>query len=350
MALVAFLKLGHRLHAVTTPISRPWRLGWTRGLQAFSLARWLVLWLVLFGPLSPWARAQDGVQAVPALSARVMDRTGTLSAAERQALDDKLAAFERERGTQIVVLMVPTTLPEDVASYAQRVGAAWKIGRREVGDGLLIVVAKNDRRVNIQTAKALEGAVPDVIAGRIITDVFRPAFRANNYAGGLNAAVDQLTARIKGENLALPKLEEPGWQEGGGGGEAVLGGLLPMAMFFFIGVPIIGSVLTSMMGRKLGSVATGAVSGGAAWLVTASMALAVGAGLAALLLVGLFGIGAAGRSVARRTRRSGPPIIWGGGGGGNWGGGGWGGGSGGGGGFSSGGGGDFGGGGASGDW
>ncbi len=300
--------------------------------------------------LAPWLHAQD-VQPVPALSARVVDRTGTLSAQDSAALEQKLAAFEASRGTQMVVLMVPTTLPEDVFSYAQRVATTWKIGRRDVGDGILVVVAKNDRRVNISVAKSLEGAVPDVVAGRIISDVLRPAFRANNYVAGLNTAVDQLQARVKGENLPVPKMEEDGWDIGlgQGQGDGGLGGLLPLAMFFFIAVPVVGSVLTGMMGRKLGSVATGAVAGGVGWMVTASVLAAVGAGFFALLLVGLFGIGATGHSIARRTRHRAPPIIFGGGGGGNWGGGGWGGG-GGGGGFSSGGGGDFGGGGASGDW
>ncbi len=297
---------------------------------------------------TPWLHAQD-VQAVPALSARVIDRTGTLSAPEREALEQKLAAFEQARGTQMVVLMVPTTQPEDIAAYAQRVGAAWKIGRPTEGDGLLIVVAKGDRRVNIQTSKALEGAVPDLAAKRIIDVAIKPAFRANNYAAGLTAAVDQLQARIQGENLPLPKMEEDGWVGGLPGGEGGLfDSLIPIAIFFFVAVPIVGSVLTGMMGRKLGAVATGAVSGGVGWMLSTSLLVAAGAGLFSLLLVGLFGIGATGHSIARRTGRRAPPIIWGGGGGGNWGGGGFGGG--GGGGFSSGGGGDFGGGGASGDW
>lgn len=304
--------------------------------------------------VSPWLHAQS-VQPVPTLSARVIDRTGTLAQADREALEQKLAAFETERGTQMVVLIVPTTQPEDIFSFAQRVASTWKIGRRDVGDGILVVVAKNDRRVSIQVAKALEGAVPDVVAGRIISDVIRPAFRANSYAAGLNATIDQLQARVKGENLPLPKMQEDGWHDiqigsgqGNGDGGLFGFGLWPLAMFFFIGVPVIGSVLTGMMGRKLGSLATGFVTGGIGWMVTASVLAAAAVGFFALVLVGLFGIGATGSSVARRTRHRAPPIIFGPGGGGNWGGGSWGGG--GGGGFSSGGGGDFGGGGASGDW
>jgi uncharacterized protein len=301
------------------------------------LLRALILLLALLagGPV----RAQA---PVPALTGRVIDQTGTLSAEQQAALTAKLAAFEAEAGPQIVVLMVASTQPEDIAAYAQRVGDAWKIGRREVGDGLLIVVAKDDRRVNIQTAKALEGAVPDLAARQIIDRAIRPAFRADDYAGGLDAAIDQLMARIRGENLPLP--EARGGGSGAGSGPPIEG----LLMFFFIAVPVIGSVMTRVFGRKLGSVVTAGAAGGIGWWITASVLLGLGAGIVALLLVGLFGIGSAARSIARGGRRGGPPIIFGSGGDhGGWGGGF---GGGGGGGFSSGGGGNFGGGGASGGW
>lgn len=298
---------------------------------------------LLLAALLAWAAplsAQEPLP-VPPLSGRVIDQTGTLEAEQSAALEAKLAAFEAEAGPQIVVLMVPTTQPEDIAAYAQRVGETWKLGRREVGDGLLIVVAKNDRRVNIQTAKALEGAVPDLAARQVIDRAIKPAFRADDYAGGLNAALDMLFARIRGEALPAPESGGRSKAEPGAQGQDLL-------MFFFIGVPILGSVLTSMMGRKLGAVATAGAAGGVGWWITASVGLALAAGLGALVLIGLFGIGAAARSVLRGGRHGGPPIIWGGGGDhGSWGGGG---GWSDGGGFSSGGGGDFGGGGASGDW
>ncbi len=302
------------------------------------------------------AHAQD-VQAVPALSGRVIDQTGTLSEPQRQALERKLAAFEQEAGPQMVVLMVPSTAPEDIAAYAQRVGDQWKIGRRDVGDGLLIVVAKQDRRINIQTAKALEGAVPDLAARQIIERDITPAFRAGDYAGGLNRAVDSLQARIRGEHLPAPQVRERRTAPSSGGGLGFGGA----AMLFFIGVPVAGALLTAMMGRKLGSLATGGGAGALGWLYSGSVLMGVGAGLASLVLVGVLGIGAARRRYAGgsnpyRSSAHGvggrspgifiPPVIWGGGGGG--GGGSWGGGDGGG--FSSGGGGDFGGGGASGDW
>lgn len=152
--------------------------------------------LVLLWTGSP-AHAQ-GVLPVPPLTAPVIDQTATLGEAQRAALVAKLATIEQQTGSQIVVLMVPSTLPEDIVAYSQRVGDSWKIGRRDVGDGLLIVVAKNDHRVRIEVAKALEGAVPDLAAKRIIDAQITPAFRAGDYAGGLSAAADQLAARIRG--------------------------------------------------------------------------------------------------------------------------------------------------------
>jgi uncharacterized protein len=313
-----------------------------------AILRWLRQ-LLLCTLLLPAAglHAQD-VQAVPPLSARVIDSTGTLSGAQQMALNAKLAAFEAEAGPQIVVLMVPTTAPEDIAAYAQRVADQWKIGRREVGDGLLLVVAKNDRRVRIEVAKALEGAVPDIAARQIIDRAMTPAFRNGDFAGGLNAGLDQLMARVRGEHLPAPASQPsrggPSGSSSSSAGGLDLGALM---MFFFIGVPIAGGVLKGMLGRKLGTLVTAGGAGALAFWFGAGLLLAVAAAVVALVLVGLMGFGGLG-GLGGGGRRGGgfvPPIIWGGGGGG----GGFGGG-GGGGGFSSGGGGDFGGGGASGNW
>jgi uncharacterized protein len=286
--------------------------------------------------LATAAHAQD-VLPVPPLSARVIDQTGTLTEAQTTALIQKLAMIETQRGAQVVVLIVPTTAPEDIAAYGQRVADTWKVGRRDVGDGLVIVVAKNDRRINIEVAKTLEGPIPDVLAGRIINEQIKPAFQKNDYAGGLNAAIDRLDKAIAGEALPAPTRESGKGQRGSGFD------LQDLAIFLFFGVMVGGAVLRSMFGRGLGSVATGALAGGIAWWITASVLIAGGAGLIALIVaaIGGLGLGGAGR------RGSSGPIIWGGGGGGGFGGGGFGGG---GGGFSSGGGGDFGGGGASGSW
>ncbi|MDF1484572.1 TPM domain-containing protein [Ramlibacter sp. H39-3-26] len=272
-------------------------------------------------------RAQD-LQSVPALSAHVVDTTGTLDAGARQALDAKLAAFEQRKGSQVVVLMVPTTQPEDIASYANRVGNTWKIGRKGVGDGLLLLVAKNDRKVRIEVAKTLEGAVPDLAASRIIDSAITPAFKRGDFAGGLQAATDQIIARIDGEPLPEPAgqatdgpLDTSGFDWGN------------LALFFFFAVFAIGPVVRRVFGGKLGPLVMGAGTGGVAFWLTASTIVAGLAGFFALLVTLL---ASAAPAVAGR-----------GGGRGGYGGGGW---SGGGGGFSSGGGGDFGGGGASGDW
>ena len=286
--------------------------------------------------LAAWAQAE---LPVPALTARVIDQTGTLTDAQRAALEAKLADFEARSGPQIVLLLVPATAPEDIAAYAQRVADQWKIGRRGVGDGVLLVVAKNERKVRIEVAKALEGAIPDLAARQIIDQQIRPAFRADDYAGGLERAVDALIARINGEGLPAPP------PRGQRDDDSVGVTAEQVSLFFFIGVPVVGSLLTRLFGRRFGSLLTSGTAGGLAWWFTASAALGVVAGVAALVVVGMLGIGS---SIKGGRGRGGPWI--GGGGFGGGGGGGWSGGGGGGGGFSSGGGGDFGGGGASGDW
>ncbi|QSI33674.1 YgcG family protein [Variovorax sp. RKNM96] len=288
----------------------------------------------------------QGLLPVPALTARVIDQTGTLDAAQRSGLETKLAAFEQRKGSQIVVLMVPTTQPEDIASYAQRVGDAWKIGRKDVGDGLLVIVAKDDRKMRIATAKALEGAVPDLAAVRIIDEEMKPRFRNNDFAGGLNAAVDRLIGLVDGEPLPEPS------RNSGGGSSGSDFDWENLAIFLFVGVFVGAPIVRAILGKTLGSVVMGGGIGAVAFFLTTSTVIAVIAGLIALM-VSLFS-GLAGFGGGRGGGGGGGWSSGGGGGGGGWssgGGGGWsGGGGGGGGGFSSGGGGNFGGGGASGDW
>jgi uncharacterized protein len=277
------------------------------------------------------AVAED-VVPVPVLTARVIDQTATLTDPQKAALSGKLESIEKTNGAQIVILIVPTARPEDIASFAQRVASNWKLGRKEVGDGLLLTVAKNDHDVDIRVAATLQGAIPDVLAGRIIREQILPAFKAGDYAGGLNTAVDKLGALVAGEKLPPPPAEaQPTRPRPRGGFD-----LQDMALFLFVGVPILGRILSSVMGRKLGALATGGAVGAIGWFLTASVLIAAGAGIVALFVVGVMGLGS----------RGGGPIIWGGGFGG--GGGGFGGGSGGG--FGSGGGGNFDGGGASGRW
>ena len=283
----------------------------------------LATFIVVFGVLAAHAQVQN-LRPVPALTAHVIDQTGTLSAAEQQALEQQLAALEKAHGAQVVVLLVPTTAPEDIASFANRVGNTWKIGRRGVGDGVLIVVAKDDRRMRIEVAKALEGAIPDIAAARIIDAVMKPRFRAGDYAGGLQAAVQEIAARIAGEPLPAPTPENA--QDGA---ELDLGSLL---VLLFVLVSVGGSVLRALFGTTVGALLTGAAAGVVTFWLSASLLLA-----AVMAVLGFF---FALALAARGGVVLGPPGGWGGG---------WGGGPGGGG-FRSGGGGDFGGGGASGDW
>ena len=264
--------------------------------------------------------------AVPALTSHVVDTTATLDAAQLQQLENKLSAFEKTHGAQIVLLLVPTTQPEDIASYANRVANTWKIGRRDIGDGLLVVVAKNDRKVRIEVAKTLEGAIPDLMAKRVINEVITPRFKQADFTGGLDAGADRLMKLILGEGLPAPvaAADTAGFQ------------WMDLAIFAFIAVPVVASIARRILGPALGSLATGGGVGAIALLITSSLVIASMAALGALLFT-LFS------SFARTSG--------GGGTGGGLGGGGWSSGSGGsGGGFSSGGGGDFGGGGASGDW
>lgn len=308
--------------------------------------RWVIGWMLRYALLLALcmglgmglgnALAQD-VQAVPALTARVIDTTGTLDDTQKSALDARLAALEAQKGAQVVVLMVASTAPEDIASYANRVANTWKVGRREVGDGLLLIVAKNDRSLRIEVAKTLEGAVPDLAANRIIDQAITPRFRAGDYAGGLTAGVEQLAAHIAGE--ALPAVE--GTAQGIGTPDFQWYDLL---IFLVFAMPVASAVARSMLGRKVGALATGAGVGAIAFFLTASAVLAGLAGLVGLVFALVTGFA---NPVRSGSWRNGGPRVgsgggWGGGSGGSWGGGG--------GGFSSGGGGDFGGGGASGNW
>lgn len=300
-----------------------------RGLFAFGL------WLLM----AVGSHAQD-IQPVPALTDRVIDQTGTLQPAQHQALVAQLAALEREAGSQVVVLLVRSTQPEDIAAYAQRVGDTWKIGRRTVGDGLLIVVATQDRKVRIEVAKTLEGAIPDLMAKRVINEQITPAFRQGDYAGGLSSAVRVLGGLIKGEGLPAPSASD----QGGGAHDSpdpMMWILLTVVM-----LPMFARALVGIFGRKLGPLLTSAGAGGLTWLMTASLAVAGLAAVVGLVVALVMGVMSFISPSVSRGRSLPMPGGWGGGGGGGWGRGG----GSGGGGFSSGGGGDFGGGGASGGW
>jgi len=274
--------------------------------------------LVLAAPA--WA-----LQAVPPLQARVTDLTGTLDAGQREHLEEELQDFERQKGSQIAILIVPTTAPEDIEQYSIRVVDQWKLGRKGVDDGVLLLVAKDDHAMRIEVGYGLEGAVPDAIANRIVSDVITPYFRQGNYYGGLQAGVARLIGVIDGEPLPAP---EKGWRQKAGRGEQ----LLPLLLVFAV---IGGGILRALLGRVGGAVVTGGLAGGLVWLLVQALGIAVFAGIVTFVVALLGGMSRRGWTT--------------GGGWGPWGGGGFGGGGLGGGGFGGGGGG-FGGGGASGRW
>ncbi len=266
--------------------------------------------------------------AVPALTGRVVDLTGTLSGAAVARIESELAELETKKGIQFAVLIVPTTEPEDIEQFGIRVADQWQLGRKGSDDGAILLVAKQDRRVRIEVGKGLEGALPDVIASRIVGDTITPLFKQGNFDGGVEAGVGRMIAVVNGEALPAPDKQ---WER-----PAPLGNLLPILL---VGIVIVSGVLRSVLGRLVGSLATGIVAGGAVWLLTHLILVGLFAGLIGFAL-GLFFGAARGWSA-----------------GGGWGGGGWGGGFGGGGGGGgggrggfSGGGGGFSGGGASGGW
>lgn len=273
----------------------------------------------------------QAVLPVPELRARVMDQTGTLAPEALSAIEARLAAFEEEQGAQVVVLLVATTAPEDIADYTQRLGDAWKIGRREVGDGLLFVIAKDDRRMRIAPAKRLEGALPDLMARRILDQAVAPAFRQGDYAGGIQTGLDQILARITGEQLPASSARSAAgdlpWED--------------LLIFGVLALPIVSGVLRGLLGKRLGSMLTGAAVAGLTWYLTGLLWMAGVAGVLGFLVTLLMQAWPSNQPLRRSGRNGwgGSGSGWGSGGGGF-----------GGGGFGSGGGGDFGGGGASGGW
>ncbi|NUT17180.1 MAG: YgcG family protein [Cupriavidus sp.] len=282
-----------------------------------------------------FAQAQE-LAPVPPLTSPVIDTTGTLDAATKQQLEAQALALQQRKGSQLQVLVVPTTEPEDIAQYAVRAFEQWKIGRKGVDDGVLLVVAKNDRRVRIEVGYGLEGAIPDATSARVIQEYLVPKFRAGDYAGGITEASGALVKLIDGEPLPAPMADHRAQRGGDGGG----GWIFALFVAFFV-----AQVVRGIFG-KAPSLLRGLLAGGAAGFIAfliSSMLLVGGLGA----LIGFF-MGLVGVSAGRFARDRG---YGGWGGGGFGGGGGWGGGGGfGGGGGWGGGGGMSGGGGASGSW
>ena len=289
-------------------------------------ARQVCGWLLLFACVCAFAQVE-----IPALRAPVTDLTQTLTSEQINALDLRLREFEERKGSQIAILIVPTTQPETIEQYAIRVAEAWQLGRRGVDDGVLLLIAKDDRAVRIEVGYGLEGALPDVLANRITDQVLVPSFQQGDYFGGVSQALDRIIALLEGEPLPEAERRAPPSGEG-------FGSIVPILfMLVFVG----SSILRRIFGSFGGATVTAGIAGFLVWLLTNVLPIAIGAAVIAFIF-GLFSsIGGGGRSWTNRGGWGGGFGGWGGGGfgGGGFGGGGWGGG-----------GGTFGGGGASGRW
>ncbi len=286
--------------------------------------------------LAAWAPAAVGDPIpVPKLTGHVVDLTGTLTADERARIDGKLADFEAKRGSQVVVLLVPSIGAEVIEDFSTRVTDAWGLGRKGVDDGVLFVIAKQERKMRVHTGRGVQGTLTDILGKRIVADIVAPRFRTGDFAGGIEEAAGAIVKAIEGESLPLPSAKPQRKVDT----LSSYGDFVWVVAFFI--VPMVAMFLSNLVGRVAGAGLTGGVTGVAAAWILGSIGLGVAVAIFAFIVGMMFGGGL-------RGARSGG---WGGGfGGGGWSGGGGGGGFGGGGGGFSGGGGGFDGGGASGDW
>ena len=224
--------------------------------------------------------------AVPPLAGHVTDLTATLTPAQKESLEQTLAAFEARKGSQLAVLLLPTTAPEGIDQYALRVAEQWKIGRAKVDDGAILVVAKDDRTLRLEVGYGLEGALSDIVSKRIISDTIVPRFKQGDYYGGIDAGVAQIIRVVDGEALPAPASQRTQGPDD----------LRQMFPFLLIVVLVVGGVLRNTIGKLAGSVVTGALVGVLAWLLLGAVLLAVLAGLVATVVT-LLGGGAVLRGI-----------------------------------------------------
>ena len=225
-----------------------------------------------------WAFAAFADVAVPPLVGRVVDQTGTLSSGDVASLTQALKNLEARKGSQVAVLIVPTTAPETIEQYSIRVAEAWKIGRKKIDDGALLVIAKNDRHLRIEVGYGLEGALTDVTTKRIIDEDITPKFKAGDFAGGVAAGVNRMIRLIDGETLPAP--EPPHWQ-----GQHSFDPTDLFNPFLIIPVLLFGGLLRSMLGRLLGSAAAGGLVTLIAWYFFGSLLAAAVAGMISSVIV-----------------------------------------------------------------
>ena len=226
-----------------------------------------------------WSFIAGAQIAVPPLTGRFTDQTATFSAEQKAALEQTLQAFEARKGSQLAVLIVPTTAPEAIEQYALRVAEQWKLGRKKVDDGALLIVAKNDRALRIEVGYGLEGALNDATSKRIISDIITPRFKQGDFYGGITAGVDQIIRVIDGEPLPRPS-----GQPGGG-----IGDMQQYVPVIFILALVVGGLLRSVLGRFPGALVTGGAVAVVAWLFAGALSIALAAGVLALLFTLLSG-------------------------------------------------------------
>lgn len=214
--------------------------------------------------------------AVPPLSARVTDLTSTLDAVQKQQLETRLAQFEEKKGAQIAVLLIPTTQPETIEQYGIRVVDAWKLGRKGIDDGVLLLIAKDDRTLRIEVGYGLEGVLPDAVAKQIISETITPHFKRGDYYAGIATGIEQLLKVIEGESLPPPRERS-----------AVSGSINNLESLLFIAFMLVmgvGGVLRKFLGRLPAAIVIGFVTAMLAWLIVAPILIAGVVGFMAFML------------------------------------------------------------------
>jgi uncharacterized protein len=256
-----------------------------------------------------WSFIAGAQIAVPPLTGRFTDQTATFTAEQKAALEQTLQAFEARKGSQLAVLIVPTTAPEAIEQYALRVAEQWKLGRKKLDDGALLIVAKNDRALRIEVGYGLEGALNDAISKRIIGEIITPRFKQGDFYGGITAGVGQIIRVIDGEPLPEPSGKPTG----------DISNIQQYVPVIFILALVVGGLLRSVLGRFPGALATGGAVAVFAWLFAGALSIALAAGVLALFFTllsgGMGGMGVGGHRGGFGTGGFGRGGFGGGGGG-----------------------------------
>jgi uncharacterized protein len=262
-------------------------------LSAISRAKAVLLALFLC-----WTQAAFADTEVPELKGRVVDLTNTLNASYIETLNQRIHSFEQRKGSQIAILIVPTTQPETIEQYSIRAAEAWKIGRKKIDDGALLVIAKNDHKLRIEVGYGLEGALTDITSRRIIDEVIAPRFKEGDFAGGISEGLTRMIGVIDGEPLPKPKPEASH-----GPDVEWMNALSASWPFILVGALFIGSAMRAIFGRLLGASAAGGIFAVLGWFIAGSLIAGAIMGVVAFLLVLIVG-DSASLGVSPRGRRS----------------------------------------------